>query len=174
MNGSFHGRTLFTLSATRQDTCAQGKSAPDPLCRSYKVGYNSVVLVGKEFTRSAVAALHFVADEQNVVLFAIVIGLEVEKDPKQVAAECLNRGLLVLARKHPRRILHGLAPADLQIAVREEQGVAAEFVHSRFKRNAGSRRCFLKNHTEFFSLQILADNSVFTLVFELVGKIEYR
>ena len=61
----------YVLRFIKEETCAQGKSAPDPLCRSYKVGYNSVVLVGKEFTRSAVAALHFVADKKYVVFPAV-------------------------------------------------------------------------------------------------------
>ena len=68
--------------------------------------------------------------------------------------------------------LHRLSPADLQIAVGQEQRLAAQLVHTRFKGNPGPGGRFLENHAQTFALQPVMAHAVLLLIFQLIGQVQ--
>ena len=53
---------------------------------------------------------------------------------------------VAVAQQHPGGVLHRLAPADLALLAGEEQGVAAQLIHTGLKGDTGTGRILLKNH----------------------------
>ena len=63
-----------------------------------------------------------------------------------------NHNAVQIAGQYTCRILNGFAASQLQVAVREEQRLPAELVHTNFKGNSGSRGRLFKNHAQGLAL----------------------
>ena len=53
-----------------------------------------------------------------------------------------------IAREHHRGVAHGLAAAELELALRHVERVAAELVHADLERHARARRGLVEDHAE--------------------------
>ena len=77
-----------------------------------------------------------------------------------------------IAGQNPCGILYRFASADLEIVCRQEQGVAAQLVHTGFKGNTGAGGCLLEDHAQRLAFQMGMRDAVLQLVLQLVGEIQ--